>query len=171
MQFLTIVVVPDEASDVVAAVTGLMEPYNVERPVAARKAYVPQEELDYLVEVYAPYGLKRDDVDAVVTQLEEDTGFACGHDEGRYWWMTTDNPQGKWDGWRLASLQDDSWPATAALPEQLFPSAIVTPDGMWHDLGARWDMNDEQAQALRGRAAELLAQYPSHLAVALHCHG
>jgi hypothetical protein len=58
MQFLTIVVVPDETSDVVAAVTGLMEPYNVERPVAARKAYVPQEDLDYLVEVYAPYGLK-----------------------------------------------------------------------------------------------------------------
>lgn len=42
MQFLTIVVVPDETSDVVAAVTGLMEPYNVERPVAARKTYVPR---------------------------------------------------------------------------------------------------------------------------------
>lgn len=170
MRFLTLVVMPDETSDVVAAVTGLMEPYNVERPVAARKEYVPQEELDYLVEVYAPYGLKRDDVDTVVTQLEEDSGFTCGHDDGGYWWMTTDNPQSKWDGWRLQSLQDDSWPATAALPEQLFPSAIVTPDGRWHDLGARWDMNDEQAQALRARAAELLARYPSHLAVALDCH-
>ncbi len=84
--------------------------------------------------------------------------------------MTTDNPQGKWDGWRLQSPHDDSWPATATLPEQLFPAAILTPDGMWHDLGARWDMNDEQAQAVRDRATDLLAQYPSHLAVALHCH-
>ena len=170
MQFLTIVVVPAETGDVVAALTRLMAPYDVERSVAARKEYVPQEELDYLVEVYEPYGLKRDDVDAVVAQLEEDTGFACGHDESGYWWMTTDNPQGEWDGWRLQSLQDDSWPTTAALPEHLYSSAIVTPDGVWHDLGARWDMNDEQAQALRARTAELLAQHPSHLAVALHCH-
>ncbi len=81
MQFLTIVVVPDETSDVVAAVTGLMEPYNVERPVAARKEYVPREEVDYLLEVYGPYGLKRDDVDAVVTQLEEDMGFIVARRE------------------------------------------------------------------------------------------
>ena len=170
MQFLTIVVVPDETSDVVAAVTGLMEPYNVEnveRPVAARKEYVPQENLDSLVEVYAPYGLKRDDADAVVTQLEEDTGFTCGHDEDGYWWLTTDNPQGKWDGWRLQSLHDDSWLATESLPEQLFPSAIVTPDSIWHDLGARWDMNEEQAQALRARAAELLAS--THLISQWRC--
>jgi hypothetical protein len=54
MQFLTIVAVPDEMSDVVAVVTSLMEPYDVERSVAARKEYVPQEEIDYLVEVYEP---------------------------------------------------------------------------------------------------------------------
>ena len=170
MQFLTVVVVPAESPDAVAAITHLMEPYDVERAVAARKQYVPQEELDYLVEVYGPYGLNRDDVDAVVAELEEDTGFVCGYDEGGIWYLTTDNPQGKWDGWRLQRLPDDSWPATAALPEHLHPAAIVTPDGVWHDLGARWDMSDEQAQALRARAAELLAQYPSHLAVALHCH-
>jgi hypothetical protein len=170
MQFLTVVVVPAESHDAVAAITLLMAPYDVERSVAARKEYVPQEALDYLVEVYGPYGLNRDDADAVVAELEEDTGFVCGHDEGGTWWMTTDNPQGKWDGWRLQSLQDDSWPATAALPEHLYPAAIVTPDGVWHDLGARWDMSDEQAQALRARAAELLAQYPSHCAVAVHCH-
>lgn len=170
MQFLTIVVVSAQTEDVVAAVTRLMEPYNVERPVAARKEYVPQEELDYMVEVYEPYGLKRDDVSAMVVQLEEDSGFACGHDESGYWWMTTDNPQGKWDGWRLQSLQEDSWPTTAALPDNLYPSAIVTPDGAWHDLGARWDMSDEQAQAVRTCATELLTQYPSNLAVLLHCH-
>jgi hypothetical protein len=73
MQFLTIVVLPAETSDVVAALTRLMEPYDIERSVAARKEYVPQEELDYLVEVYEPYRLKRDDATAIVAQLEEDT--------------------------------------------------------------------------------------------------
>ncbi len=170
MQFWTIVVVPAESRDAVAAITRLMEPYDIERSVAARKEYVPHEELDLLVEVYGPYGLNHDDVDAVVAALEEDTGFVCGHDEGGIWYMTTDNPQGHWDGWRLRSLQDDSWPATAALPEHLYPAAIVTPDGLWHDLEARWDLSDEQAMAVQARAAELLAQYPSHLAVALHCH-
>lgn len=170
MQFLTIVVVPAESRDVVAVITRLMEPFDVELSVPARKEYVPQEELDYLIEVYGPYGLARHDVDAVVTALEEDTGFVCGHDEGGIWYMTTNNPQGKWDGWRLRSLRDDSWPATADLPEHLYPAAILTPDGAWHDLGAQWAMSEEQADALRARAAEILAQYPSHLAVALHCH-
>jgi hypothetical protein len=116
MQFLTIVVVPAET-------------YDVERSVAARKEYVPHEELDYLVEVNGPFGLNRDDVDAVVAELQEDTGFVCGHDEGRIWYMTTNNPQGEWDGWRLHSLQDDSWPATEALPEQLYPLPSLRPMG------------------------------------------
>jgi hypothetical protein len=34
--------------------------------------------------VYEPYGLKRDEVNAMVAQLAEDSGFACGHDEGGY---------------------------------------------------------------------------------------
>jgi hypothetical protein len=115
-------------------------------------------------------GLNRDDVEAVVAELEADTGLVCGHDAGGFWWITTDNPQGEWDGWELEHLEDDSWPATAALPEDLYPAAIVTPDEVWHDLEARWDMSDEQAQALRARATELLAQYPTHLAVQVYCH-
>jgi hypothetical protein len=84
--------------------------------------------------------------------------------------MTTDNSQGNWDGWRLQSLQDDSRPATAALPDTVYPAAIITPDGVWHVLGAQGDMSDVQAQAVQARAAALLAQYPSHLAVQQHCH-
>jgi hypothetical protein len=170
MQFVTIVLVPAEGHDIVATVTRLMTPYDSERSVPARKEYVPQDELDYLLEVYEPYGLRRDDVDAVVAALQEDTGFVCGHDEGGFWYMTTDNPQGKWNGWRLQSLQDDAWPATAPLPEGIYPAAVVTPDGAWLDMGARWEMTDEQQVVLRARIAELLAQYPAHLAVMLHCH-
>lgn len=170
MQFLTLVLVPAENQDIPATVTQLMAPYDVERTVPARKEYVPHDELDYLLEVYESYGLRREDIDAVVAALQEDTGYVCGHDTGGFWYMTTENPQGHWDGWRLQSLPNDSWPTTAPLPEGPYPAAVITPDGAWHDMGARWDMTDEQQVALRARLLELLSRYPAHLAVLLHCH-
>jgi hypothetical protein len=170
MQFLTLVVVPNETQEIVVTLTRLMAPYDVERTAPARKEYVPHDELEYLLEVYEPYGLRREDVEAVVAALQEDTGFVCGHDETGFWYLTTENPQAQWDGWRLQSLQDDSWPTTAPLPEGLYPAAVVTPDGAWRDMGARWNMTNEHKAALRARIADLLAQYPAHLAVLLQCH-
>jgi hypothetical protein len=170
MQFPTLVLVPAETQDILVTVTQLMAPYDVERTVPARKEYVPHDELEYLLEVYEPYGLRRADVDAVVAALQEDTGFVCGHDAGGFWYMTTENPQGQWDGWRLQNLPDDSWPTTAPLPEGLYPAAVITPDGAWHDMSARWDMTDEQQVALRARIGNLLAHYPTYLAVLLRCH-
>lgn len=170
MQFLTLVLVPNETQDILAAVTRLMAPYDVERSVPARKEYVPHDELDYLLEVYEPYGLRREDVDAVVAALQEDTGFVCGYDAGGFWYMTTDNPEGQWGGWRLQNLQDSSWPSTTPLPEGLYPAAVVTPDGAWHDISAGWNLTNESQVALRARIADLLAHYPAHLAVLLQCH-
>src|SRR5690348_13066517 len=121
MQFVTIVILPVECRDIVAGVTHLMAPYDMELSVPPWKQYVPQDELDYLLKVYEPYGLRRDDIDAVVAALHEDTGFTCGHDGSGYWWMFTANPQGKWDGWRLMNPQDDPWPAAEPLPEHLYP--------------------------------------------------
>jgi hypothetical protein len=170
MQFITLVCLPRATQGTLATVTRLMAPYDVERTVSAHKEYVPHDELEYLLEIYQPYGLRREDIDAVIAALQEDTGFVCGHDAGGFWYMTTDNSQGKWDGWRLRSLQDDCWHTTAPLPEGLYPAAVVTTDGVWHDMGARWNMTDEQQVALRARIADLLAHYPAHLAVMLQCH-
>ena len=79
------------------------------------------------------------------------------HDHGQ--------PAGKVDGWRLQSLQDDSWPTIAPLPEGLYPAAVVTTDGAWRDMGARWNVErDEQQRTLRAHIGELLAQSPAHSA-------
>jgi hypothetical protein len=151
----------------------LMAPYDVEQAAPARKEYAPHDELEYLLEVYQPYGLRGEDVDAIVAALQEDTGFVCGHDAGGCWYMMSANPRGKWDGWRprsLRSLQNDSWPTTASLPEGLYPAAVVTPDGVWHDMEARWNIMDEQQMALRARIADLRAHYRAHVAAMLQRH-
>ena len=73
MQFLTLALVPSETQDIVAAATRLMAPFyvfDVERTEPAHKEYVPHDELEYLLEVYEPYGLRREDVDAVVAALK-----------------------------------------------------------------------------------------------------
>ncbi len=152
MIFQTIVVLPADSLDAEEAITRLMAPYDMERSVAAHKEYVPQQEFDCMVKRYA------------------DTGLIHGHDEGGFWWMSSDNPLGRWDGWTLWSFEDDSWPTTAALPERLVPAAILTPDGVWHDLATQWEMSDEQTHEVRTQAAQLLTQYPSHRAVVQDCH-
>jgi hypothetical protein len=134
MQFLTIVLVPSETQEILATVTQLVAPYDIERTVPARKEYAPHDELEYLLEVYEPHGLRREDVDAVVAALQEDTGFVCGHDAGGFWYMTTENPQGKWGGWRLHSLQDDSWPP----PRRFLKGSILPPSSRPMGPGMIW---------------------------------
>jgi len=94
--------------------TRLMAPYDVERSAPARKEYAPHDELDYLLEIYESYGLRREDVDAVVAALPEDTDVVCGHDAGRFWRMATDN----------------SWSTTTPLPERLDPPTSLHPMGL-----------------------------------------
>jgi hypothetical protein len=84
MQLLAIVVVPARTHDIVATLTRPVEPYDLEPSMPARKEYVPHDELDDLVEVFGPYGLDSDDVDAVVAALEERTSFACEHVKGGF---------------------------------------------------------------------------------------
>lgn len=166
MQFPVMVLVPKDTTLVLESVGRLMEPYNVARKAPPHKEYVPKDEIDYIIEVF---GLEATDADAVLAELEEDSGFSGGIDEEGIYLMSTDNPEGHWDTWRIRDLREDVH-HVADMPRDHAPAAVVTPDGIWHDLDAALT-SQEDVQASRWKQAEvLLAQYPAHLAVTVHCH-
>lgn len=166
MQFYVFVVVPSNTEDVVATVTRLMEPYELYREVPLHKEFVPEHEIQ---EVVTTFGVDAGDLEAVMAGLRDESGFECGIESGRIYWMTTDNPQGQWDSWRLRSLRDDVWPVSV-IPKDHVPSAIVTPDGVWHDLGDKWNMAEDEKIDVWKKAEALLEQYASCLGVMLYCH-
>jgi hypothetical protein len=169
VQFPVVILVPSSTENIDAAVTRLMAPFDARSNVPLHKEYVPQGEIDYVLEVFGPQGLKAEDVDAVLHTLEEDSGCPGGIDEGGIYLMTTDNPQGKWDTWHIQSLRDDVQPVPHMSRERA-PAAIITPDGIWHDLNEDLPATGDP-QVMRWEHAEpLLMRYRDCLAVTVHCH-
>jgi hypothetical protein len=169
MQFPVMVLVPSNTESVDAAVRRLMAPFDAGRKVPPHKEYVPQDEIDYVLEVFEPHGLKAEDVDAVLHALEEDCDCPGGIDEGGIYLMTTDNPQGHWDSWRIQNLQGDVRPVPHIRRDRA-PAAIITPDGAWHDLNEDLPATGDP-QVMRWKHAEpLLARYLDYVAVTVQCH-
>ncbi len=166
MQFRVLVLIPKETTDIVATVTRLMEPYDFTRTAPPHNELVPEDEIHFMADAF---GLAADDLEAIMAELHADSGFPCTIEDGKIYWMTTDNPQGRWDSWRLQRLQDSMWLA-ADVPRNTAPVAVITPDGEWHDLGI-WD-NPMESEAIpyRERADEFLQRYPEYLAVVVDCH-
>jgi hypothetical protein len=76
--------------------------------------------------------------------------------------MSTNNPQGYWDGYRILTVQGDTWPAPDT-PKDNTPIAVSTPDGVWHDLGFEFIRDDDERSVSftqsRREAQEFSAQY------------
>jgi hypothetical protein len=166
MRFQTFVLVPDDTRDIVTTVTHLLEPYDVNRKVPPHREWVPEDEIQEMVETF---DIPRDDLEALTAELHDDSGFEVGIEAGRLYWLTTDNPQGHWDSCMLHGLEESVWPVPA-IPNDSVPFAIVTPDGAWNDLGYAWDTAESAPVALRRRAQPILDRYPTYLAVVMDCH-
>lgn len=170
MRFTTLVLIPSGTEDIVEAVTHQMKPYDVNRTMPPRKEVAPADEVAYLAEVY---DISLDDLETLSRELHEESGFECWVEDGTIYWMTTDNSQGYWDGWILHSLTEDVWRALD-VPQKVAPFAIITPDGVWHEMGNDFVYNPDMREAsdvvLHQRATTLLQDYPTYLAVVLDCH-
>lgn len=166
MQFRVLVLIPEETTDIVATVTRMMEPYDFTRTTPTHKELVPEDEIHFIADAF---GLAGDDLEAIMAELQADSGFPSSIEDGKIYWMTTDNPQGQWGTWRLQPLQDSMWLA-ADVPRNITPVAVITPDGEWHDLGI-WD-NPMEIAAIpyRERVDEFLQRNPDYLAVVVDCH-
>jgi hypothetical protein len=165
MRFEVVVLLPQDTQDVVAAVTRVMDPYNVEHEVPPYKEYV---EAEGVVRLAAAFRLPIPDPEAVAAEIIAQ-GDEAGVDDGGLYWITTCNPRGQWDGWMLHDQRDDVQPVLA-LPRGLQVYDVVTPDGVWHDFEYGWDWPEDRKADSRRRARELIESFPDYLAVMLDCH-
>jgi hypothetical protein len=170
MQFFTIVLVSPETRDIEQEVARLMEPYELNLPVQPYKEAVPQEEIDFLADCF---DLDPNNLEVMLAEVRNETGFECWIEDGALYWMTTDNPKGRWDSYRIWTVQDSIWPVPDT-PEDFAPSAAITSDGVWPDLGYEFIRPDDERNASfvqsRREAQEFIAHYPASQLVVLACH-
>lgn len=175
MHFLTVVLlpqeVPHEEDTIYEALHHLLEPYysELESEGLTHKEYYDARAIANLA---ARYCVWSSNLPKIAAKLRQDWGADCGVDEQGLYYLTNLNPNRKVDYWTLRNVDTDVWLART-MPRDLLPSAVVTPDGQWHDTGEKWsprDLTASERQAVSQRAYALIDQHPECQAVALDCH-
>ena len=165
MQFPVFVILSKNTPDVVKAIKQLMAPYDVERSVPPYRADITDEDKAFIAEYY---GLSLDDP-GLFEACSRWYEYPCERDERGDYYISTDNPEGYWDGWILHD-QTDVYELPHPSTDSIDPLGIVTPDGIWHEMPYRWDESAEQTAQRRRMVQQFLTQYPGYLVVLLHCH-
>jgi hypothetical protein len=127
----------------------LMSRYDAERPVLPYRKQITNQEREAVAQ---QHGISPDDP-ALCDLLSEWCGAVCSQDEQGYFYWSSDNPHGHWDGWIVHDLH-----------------AVLTPDGVWHELPYRWDETARHVAQRKHLAHQIVAQYPAHIAVLVDCH-
>lgn len=185
MHFGAVVLIPEETpvteDAITDAVEHLLEPYYIEREGLERKEYFTADEIRFLTR---QFWLRPKSLPKLAETLRRKWGMDCGVDEDGLYHITALNPEGKFDYFALfsgedvienrveARIQESVWPVTD-IPRDLAPSAVVTPDGAWHDTGSEkwaWQLSRSEQDTIRARAYAIIEQYPTHLAVMVDCH-
>ncbi len=167
MQYQAVALIPPDTlqADIVATVTRLMEPYDLAHEVAPYKDYIEAEGIARLASAFR---LQAADPEALLARFA-DYDEEAGIDENGLFVMTTLNPDGRWDGWTLRSLQDSVIPVQD-LPANTVAHAVVTPDGQWHDFMPGWNWSETQVGAMSQEARDLIMGFAGYIAVMLDCH-
>lgn len=173
MHFFTIVLLPPtvslEGGALYAAIDQLIEPYdlNIEGPM--RKEYYTAHAIQNLATRYC---VRATNLPKIAAKVRKDLGVSCEVDEKGLYYFTNLNPAGKYDYWMLHPMAEHGWPVRD-MPRDLLASAVVTPDGQWHDTGeVIWDRDLTAAErvAVRERMHALVDRYPDYRAIPLGCH-
>jgi hypothetical protein len=166
MRFGVLVIIPAHTSDIVRIVEHLMAPYDLERPVAPYRVDIPVEERGVVAQ---RHGLLPDDPE-MRDNLSDWYGSPCYQDEQGYYYVSSENPHGYWDGWILHDVQTDVYRLPDASMSGIDPLAVLTPDGVWHEMPYRWNETTQQTAQRQHLVEQVLAHYPAYLAVRLDCH-
>lgn len=174
MVFLAVAIFPRETEDVQATVARLMGPYDQSLPVPPYKKYVSEKSVKYHT---THLDVSPGDLQTLAERMNAHyaatlrvTTHYQADAVGIYSLLDT-NPNGKYKRWSLNSLADNVWPVSA-LPRDLTPHAVITPDGQWHELFPNmWGSMPTVRDKLRigQEAYALIDQYPDHLAARLEC--
>ena len=167
MRFSTFVIIPATVSALIETVTNLMASYDAERPVLPYRVDVPSDVLEAFLAQQQETLL---DDRIFCDRLSDWYGEVCFHDEQGYFCLSSSNPKGHWDGWMLHDVQTDVYLLPDTSIQTLDPLAIVTPDGIWHELSYQWDETTQQTAQRHRFAQQLFDQYLAHVAVLLDCH-
>jgi hypothetical protein len=178
MHFGAIVLIPQEtdlAEDALMdAIEFLLEPYCAELEGPERKEYLSTETIEHLTRQF--FWVQPKTLARLAAKLRKRWGLHCGVDAGGLYHFTNLNPNSMYDYWTVVGLEghveDHVW-RVPEMPRDLSPSAVVTPDGQWHETGIEkwaWDITKAEEQAIRQRVYALVDQYPNHLAVLIDCH-
>lgn len=152
------------------AIIPLLEPYYIEREGPARKEYFSPKETENLRrKIRQPIN----SLPELAANLRQEWGLDCDVDEGGLYQMTTRNPNGKYEWFALPGMEY-IW-SVSEIPRDLQPSAVITPDGEWHETGIGNGKLDDQlteseGQDIRTWAYAIIDNYPNCHAVMVDCH-
>jgi hypothetical protein len=173
MYFTAVVLLRPGTRNIPAAVDHLMDAYSPTFGGPPWRDYLDADALRPLTARHhrvAPTNLKK-----LAAMLQEETGLDYRADEGGIYRELIHNPNWRYDTYALKQgLEGGDWPV-AAMPRDLIPDAVITPDGVWHDcwVGPReWGeayLRASDRQAIQRCAYDLIGQYLDHHAVALGC--
>ena len=189
MHVFTMVLVPADTQDIKAAVDALLERFNYERRVEPYKVRVEGQKLQAMAEFY---GLPETDLPAFISRLKGYYGGVeeGGLDEGGLFYISTGNPQGRWDYWVIGGrwdgviqgksctvsvgpgedeLQYNICPVNE-LPDDLGAACVITPDGQLYEEEGWGNPTDESIGHWRKTLREVLDQYSDCLVVGVDCH-
>jgi hypothetical protein len=165
MQFPVLVIIPTNTPDVIKVIEQLMASYDAERSVLPYRVNITDEEKALIAQHYS---LSLDDP-GLFEAFSRWYEYPCERDERGDYYLSSDNPEGYWDGWLLHD-QTDVYELPHPSMGNIDPLAIVTPDGLWHEMPYRWDEPAQQTAQRRQLVQQVLTRYTGYLAVLLHCH-
>lgn len=189
--YMLLVLVPPSTEDIKEAVTGLIEPYSRWLELPPYKEYLKQWEID---QVRWRHHLPADALEQIVGKMKEAGDEDVGLDEKGIYCITTRNPRGRWDGWRIGGVWDgyilgkrrrdgkvgdnlgreheqlhNNSCIVSLLPRFFAIFELVTPDGTWHSWG-EWSKPSVSSFDRMMELNEIVDQYADHIAVCLECH-
>jgi hypothetical protein len=188
--YMLLVLVPPSEQDIEEAVGELIEPYSKWIELPPYKEYLKQWEINQ--EVWH-YGIPKESLEQIARKMKE-RGGEVGVDEKGLYRLTTRNPQGRWDSWRVGGSWDGviqgkrhsdgrvghnlgqeheqlqyNTCVVSQLPKFLSIYELVTPDGVWHSWG-EWSKPSTLLFDHMVELTEITEQYVDHIAVCIECH-
>lgn len=157
---------------------------------AAREALAARQQEEWATHI-VPVISRIDAVEEVLfasLKATQRPDVACPDCRGTGAYLSTYNPDAKWDWWEIGGRWRGAFDPTGAgrdvLPVSevmdedgqvpLFPVAIIDPEGAWHEEGSvGWFgvMSDQKAAAQwEDEAQALFARYPNHTIIVCDCH-